>query len=685
MVRIGGKKAALIGCLAVLLVCSGMVSAKLLARPFGGPAAAGMINLPYMVQDGQGNQWRVYQFGQIQQTGNMPIYSQGAMLMINGNQPSVLRNQARIVDEKTGEIALEHMNMQGFDVTRRILIDKDTNVVRYVDIVKNTQGTDQTVNLMIQTTLNYGVNTAANVPDAKRKGQDVGWVAQTGAGAAVAEVYCGKNTKNPMRIDWQNGNNVVSGSIQLNIPAGKEVAVVHLHAIQPTQDAAANWVKNLKESDILKSLPHDIRKLVVNFAGTQGMIGDVEILRGDMLDVVELKSGDQLKGTLKESAYDLTTFYGPVSVPVDRVIGLLNVGQFRPRQLVVTVDGQIFGGTLKKETMDLQLSSGQVTQIPLSQVSRVGYRKRVDEPEEWTFEKPIVLMRSGERIGVKMPAGPIECQTRYGKLSLKPEQIAAVVLQSEDTSVHEFHLTDGSKFTGLLSADEFEMKLDGAAGAPEQSVKFPVSSIARLQFTPKVVEPDDATPTIRLANDDQLVGSITGQLKVDTAFDTIQINASEIRSMVHPKEGSVDVQVVLWDGSSLSGQLQELELPCQLAGGVEMRVPVSLLVEYNQPQPQPSHEMEDRIRAVIADLNADDWKKRDRAQAALVSMGPVAINTLKKMRENQPPEAQKRIAEILNELEKQKDKKPGGTGGTSPGASAQPQQQPVLIENYLAR
>ena len=66
-------------------------------------------------------------------------------------------------------------------------------------------------------------------------------------------------------------------------------------------------------------------------------------------------------------------------------------------------------------------------------------------------------------------------------------------------------------------------------------------------------------------------------------------------------------------------------------------------------------------------------------------MGPVAISTLKKMRENQPPEAQKRIAEILNELEKQKDKKAGASGGTSPGASAQPNAAPVLVENYLTR
>src|SRR5687768_15364494 len=56
-------------------------------RVMGGAAAGGQVNLPYVVQDNQGNQWRIYQYGYLQQQGNMPLYSQGAMLMINGNQP----------------------------------------------------------------------------------------------------------------------------------------------------------------------------------------------------------------------------------------------------------------------------------------------------------------------------------------------------------------------------------------------------------------------------------------------------------------------------------------------------------------------------------------------------------------------------------------------------------------------
>jgi hypothetical protein len=70
--------------------------------------------------------------------------------------------------------------------------------------------------------------------------------------------------------------------------------------------------------------------------------------------------------------------------------------------------------------------------------------------------------------------------------------------------------------------------------------------------------------------------------------------------------------------------------------------------------------MVDKIKEVIADLNADDWKKRDRAQAQLVGMGPVAAGVLRKLRESQPPEAQQRIDAVLKELEKQKDPKGAG-------------------------
>jgi hypothetical protein len=675
--RFGG-----IGLVAGIILCVAFIcSAQVVrGRPFvngiAGAGANGMVNLPYLMNDNNGNNWRIYQGGWFQQNNNMPLYSQGGMLMINGQQVVHNNNQARL-DPKTGELLLENLNANGCSITRRILIEKAGGYLRYIDVIKNTQAQPQTFNVMIQSNSNYGINTAQNVADPKKKDQNMGWVGMTGANQSIVEMFAGKGSKLAPQINWPQGNSFVQGTMAIPIPAGKEVAVMHLHTIAPTQDAGMKFITELKESVLMKTIAPALRRLIVNFRAGQSFIGDIEILRGDLLDVVELRSGDEFKGTLKAPNYELATFYGNVTLPVDKVIGLINVGQFRPRQLVITTDGQIFGGHLKHDTLELQMSSGQVTQIPLSQVARVGYRKRPDEPQEWTFDKPLVLMRSGERVAVQMPKTPIEVVTRYGKLVLGPEQVAAVVFQSEDNHVHEIQLADGSHFAGLLTADAFEMQLD--TGGAAQVVKFPTSAIARIQLTNKVKESDDATPTIHLSNEDELNGVLVGKLKLDTSFDTIDVNAPELKSLTHAAEGGAnDVQAVLWDGTSLSGQLEDQDVSCQLVGGVTLKVPVALVQDYQQPQPQPSASMVEQIKKVVeTDLTNEDWHVRDRARAQLMSMGPAVAAVLKQVRDQQPPEAQKTIDIILAELEKQR--KSGKVGATTAGAGvAQPQ---IIVDN----
>jgi hypothetical protein len=83
--------------------------------------------------------------------------------------------------------------------------------------------------------------------------------------------------------------------------------------------------------------------------------------------------------------------------------------------------------------------------------------------------------------------------------------------------------------------------------------------------------------------------------------------------------------------------------------------------------------MVDRIKATVKELNAEDWKVRDHAEATLVAMGPVAIGVLKELRPSQPPEAQQRIDSVIKELEKQRDAAPKATSGPKPAAGAAPE------------
>ncbi|HUB25530.1 MAG TPA: hypothetical protein VL992_08865, partial [Tepidisphaeraceae bacterium] len=343
------------------------------------------------------------------------------------------------------------------------------------------------------------------------------------------------------------------------------------------------------------------------------------------------------------------------------VIAMLNVGSVRSRQLLVADDGEVFGGHLDKSTVDIALSSGQDVSIPIDQVSRVGCRKRAGEPDEWTFDKPLVLMRGGDRIEVRPPAEKIEVASRYGLLELDPSAIAAIVFQADENPIHEIDLTDGSKFVGLLTSDELSMQLDGVG--PEQIVHLPISAMVRIQFLPKPPEAPSDAPTLSLLNGDNLIGGLEGGLTLQTSFGPIALDARQISKIggaasdsdapaaPDGKSAASEMQVTLWDGSTMSGQISDASVHCQLLSGPDLNVPIPLIRQYNQPHPQPSAAMTQQIESAAADLSADDWRQRDQAEETLESMGPAIIGVLRDIRSKQSSEGQQRIDAIVRKLQ----------------------------------
>jgi hypothetical protein len=646
---------------------AGAAICQLEAGGRGGKAAAATggssIRLPYTVNDNSGGSYYFYANGMFRMQGNMPIFSQAAQIQINGGGLPNQANAMGKLDDKTGEIILENLVSGNLNITRRILINKTDNYIRYIDIFKGTGAGETQLNLQFYTSINYGVQTAINVEDPKKKNQNIAWVAQTSANnQCCLEMFGGKGAKWVPTIQYNQGNSQVNYIAQTTIPAGKEIAIMHIHMLTQSQDAGKKWVLDVKESKLMATIPANIRRLIINFAGGQNYIGDAEVLRGDALDVIELKGGDVMKGTIKDASYKFQTFYGPVELQASKIIGILNTVDIKPRQLFVTENGEIFGGQMEAAKITLQLSSGQTTEVPLSQISRVGYRKRDNEPEEWKFDKGLVLLRTGERIEAQPPAAPINVTTRYGSMKLGQNVINHIVFQSEEHGVHEVHLADGSVLSGLVGDEAFEMKL------PNQSVKFPASSVVRLQIAKPMEDMDPNLPVLSMSNSDMIIGTIEGTLKLDTAFNTLDIQGSEIKKIVKLPNSPSGVQVVLWDDTSISGLLQDQSLSMKLNCGLALKAPVAMMASYAQPRPQASANVVENIKKLVGELNSDDWKQRDSAQEQLTQMGVVTLSTLKQMRASQPPEAQQRIDQIIKEIEKN----PGPTSIAVPMSSPSP-------------
>jgi hypothetical protein len=646
----------------ILALAAGASSdaARIMRQPGGG----GQVNLPYSCSDGHGATWWISQPWTVNMQGQWPIYAQAGAVSINGINPNG-NNSARI-DDKTGELIMENLPVGPLVFTRRIKFNADEGWIRIVDIVKNPTTQEQPLNLQATTSVNYGVQSAQLVSNPKKPSQNLGWVAQIAIGGMAklaCDDYAGPGGKVMPTLDYQQGNNNITASLTTNVPAGKQVAFVHFHMIVSSQDQGTNWINSLKESKIFSDLPRDVRHAIVNFRAGGGGFENIDVLRGDSMDVVELKSGDKFNGTLTDTTFKLNSLYGPIDLPGDKIVGIVNTGQFRMRQLVVTADGQVIGGQLEKQTVDLQLSTGQKVTIPMTQISRVGYRHRSTEPEDGADDTglaaPYVMTEDGDRVGVVLPTANIAVATRYGGLDIPPADIGSISFNSDDSGAHLITLTDGSHFTGLLTASDLEMKLSTIA--PDKTVKFPVLSLNKIVFKAPAEDKPDAAPvttatpvpaTLVLKRDDTLNCNLTGNLKLDTAFDTISLDASELKSVVRSKDSPTDVNVTTWDGTVFSGQLQDVPLVCHTTAGVDLTIPTAMVESYTNPVAKVPAAMIDRIKTVAKDLNADGWKDRDAAQAALVKMGPAIIPTLQELRNDAPPEAQQRIDTIIKQLSK---------------------------------
>jgi hypothetical protein len=149
-----------------------------------------------------------------------------------------------------------------------------------------------------------------------------------------------------------------------------------------------------------------------------------------------------------------------------------------------------------------------------------------------------------------------------------------------------------------------------------------------------------------------VTGTLQGDLKLDTTFDTIALHAPEIRAITHSKEGPADVSVTTWDGTVFSGQLQEQSIKCHLKSGLDMQIPVALMETYSNPSATVPPMMLEKIKSIVGDLNADDYKQRDDAEHKLLRFGVGVIPTLKSMRDQQTPEGQQRIDSVLKQLQK---------------------------------
>jgi hypothetical protein len=625
--------------------------------PAAGPAdkAEAQVSLPLVLPDDSGVSWDVQNDGSIGDGGN-DEYDGGGHLFSQSNAQFYAQNVASF-NRQRNEVTLGPMQMDNLIVSRRIAVNQKLSFCRFTEIFENPGPAPVKTQFHVYFNLGGAVGRTQPLVD-ERHGKRIIGMAVDDQRNVLAMVGGGRGAKVTPRMDIQQNTDNVNIWYDVEVPAHSTIAIVHIQARRGNLQDAARWMEQMKDRQYLQGMDPKIARLVVNFLRDNQFIGDEPILRGEMFDVLELKGGDRCCGTVKQSSFAMQSACGRVSVPAEQVISIINAGEFRPRQLLVTRDGEIIGGCLENQRLDFELTTGQMLHVPWNQIARVGYRKSDDEAEEWNLDHALVELSGGDRLSIGIPQSPVEVATQFGLLSIPAAAIHSIAFADGDHETHVIELTDGSRISGLVTAREFELFVGpgradgaGAGGGGEGGVgRIPASAIHRLQFNGLPPEVEEDAPTLALAGGDLLFGTLRGALQLDTGFARIDVEAAQIRGLEHIEGRELEVRLEMWDGSTMSGQVQQPAIDAVLTCGVPLRLPLALIGRYKQPYPHPSKALCRKFEQVLPKLASVDWRERDRAEAELIAMGPDAVGLLRELRASQPRETQTRLASLIEEL-----------------------------------
>ena len=319
-------------------------------------------------------------------------------------------------------------------------------------------------------------------------------------------------------------------------------------------------------------------------------IGKFDLARGDKLDVVELRNGDQFHGTLLCASYRIHTDYGTFDFPAEKVVAILSLARSGNRQLLVSADAQALSGRIEPASIAMEIApvtpaSGgpaapaQKIEIPLADIVRLGYRSRAGERDP-AIRRPDIVLRGGDVLDIVPPAGTIEMTSRYGTLTIPAQHILSIDCDAANP-LPQVLLDDGSRLGVLLDSQQLAIQLAALSAVPTtqphaDALHFTPGTILRMTF--RVADPPAPTAALKLANDDLLAGDWAQNIKLRTEMGTLSFEPAQIGRITRSADRpSAPIHLTLTNGVVYSGDLEDPVLSFRLATGAALSLPADVV------------------------------------------------------------------------------------------------------------
>jgi outer membrane protein OmpA-like peptidoglycan-associated protein len=199
-----------------------------------------------------------------------------------------------------------------------------------------------------------------------------------------------------------------------------------------------------------------------------------------LADIVYIKNGDKLFGTIQDPAFSVQTPYGKVSVRNEFLKSINYRAGSIDLWIIETINNDRFSGSLLNDGIQFVQEDGTQKTLGKEQIQRI---KREIRGPSYSITTTIFTMKNNDRFSGKFLNAGLEIRANHMTELIRPGEINRIEFTEDDASGTTILLENGDLFTGTLKQDQIHMAPDAF---PELSV--PISSLKSIQFNaPKMV------------------------------------------------------------------------------------------------------------------------------------------------------------------------------------------------------
>ena len=597
------------------------------------------VNFNTGLTDGSGKQWQFQRYLSVN-VGINRVYGNGLLCQVSGANVQSGNNMGWM-NADGDEIEIGPYNRNNCQVYRRCRVYKDRGLARWLDIFVNTTSSRQTVPVRIYTQLRRPVSRTITSSGAASFGKKDWAFITEHQQASLLHIVCGERSK--LRPTVTAGGNTISVNYSITVPPGGTTVLCYFEAQGTNTAEVQKTLSQFNAGRLLKDLPFAVRRLIVNFRSESGL-EDIALDRSGSADVVILKNDDVISGKITNKEFVIKAFFGELTLPAEKVIGLVAAAGDESSVHAVLAGGQVVTGKLKDAVIRLDLPTGGNLEIPLTRIKQCSYRISKEKPDE-SASGPIILLRTGDRLAFDPADLKCTFQTRNGSITLAGKDLVVITLNHEAHGVHRAEFINGSTLAGILGPEKIVLPL-------KLGPKLDVSRdmVLAVYFA----ENDEAAPTstyVMLNNEDELFGRLVDEaLEVATDFGTISVKPENIVEISFSDKDPGQATMKMWDGSTIRGKIRQETIRFAVQPGPELNLHAEHIVAIQRNDALPPTATVKLVEKYVAMLSAANYKDREESQEALIGMGPTIAPLLTGHIKDPDPEVRQRIRNVLEKL-----------------------------------